>query len=154
MRDGETPPPRDHADINEVIREVIGLARGEIGRNRVELHTQLSDGLPHVLADRVQLQVMFNLIINSPSSCRCRASTWCARQSLPSAPRCACAASLALAASCPLAPPFRHAAACTRMFQQAPQACAPVAHVPARRSATPPSSGRAAARGRAWGWYR
>jgi C4-dicarboxylate-specific signal transduction histidine kinase len=48
-----------------VIREVIGLARGEIGRNRVELHTQLSDGLPPVLADRVQLQqVMLNLIIN------------------------------------------------------------------------------------------
>ena len=39
-----------------MIREVIGLARGEIGRNRVELHTQLSDGLPPVLADRVQLQ--------------------------------------------------------------------------------------------------
>ena len=40
-RDGETSPRR---------------ARGEIGRNRVKLHMQLSDGLPPVLADRVQLQ--------------------------------------------------------------------------------------------------
>jgi hypothetical protein len=44
-----------------VIREVSGLARREIGRNRVELHTQLSDGLPPALADRVQLQPVINL---------------------------------------------------------------------------------------------
>jgi signal transduction histidine kinase len=48
-----------------VLLEVIALARGELLRNRVELHTQLADGLPLVLADRVQLQqVILNLIIN------------------------------------------------------------------------------------------
>ena len=61
----KTPPHRDSSDINEVIREVISLARGEIHSNGVELHLHLSDGLPPILADRVQLQqVMLNLIIN------------------------------------------------------------------------------------------
>jgi PAS domain S-box-containing protein len=62
----KAPPRREPADINEVLLEVIALARGELRRNRVELQTQLVDGLPFVLADRVQLQqVVLNLIINS-----------------------------------------------------------------------------------------
>jgi PAS domain S-box-containing protein len=62
----KTPPHKDHSDINEVLLEVVALASGELRRNRVELHTQLADSLPRVLADRVQLQqVILNLIINS-----------------------------------------------------------------------------------------
>ena len=44
---------------------MIALAQSEIQRNRVSLTTQLSDGLPLVLGDRIQLQqVILNLIIN------------------------------------------------------------------------------------------
>jgi C4-dicarboxylate-specific signal transduction histidine kinase len=61
----KTPPRKDRVDINDVLLEVIALARGELRRNRVALHTQLAEGLPATLADRVQLQqVILNLIIN------------------------------------------------------------------------------------------
>jgi C4-dicarboxylate-specific signal transduction histidine kinase len=61
----KTPPRKDRVDINEVLLEVIALARGELRRNHVALHTQLADGLPLVLGDRIQLQqVILNLIIN------------------------------------------------------------------------------------------
>src|SRR5207249_7787467 len=47
-------------------REVIGLARNEIQRNGVALETQLSDDMPLIFADRIQLQqVMLNLMMNA-----------------------------------------------------------------------------------------
>jgi PAS domain S-box-containing protein len=62
----KTPPRKERTDINDVLLEVIALARGELRRHGVTLHTQLADGLPLVVADRVQLQqVILNLIINS-----------------------------------------------------------------------------------------
>jgi C4-dicarboxylate-specific signal transduction histidine kinase len=61
----KTPPRKERTDINDVLLEVIALARGELRRHRVALQTQLADGLPPVLADRIQLQqVILNLIIN------------------------------------------------------------------------------------------
>src|SRR5262249_62293924 len=42
------------------------LARGEATKNDVSMRTQLADGLPLILGDRVQLQqVVLNLIINA-----------------------------------------------------------------------------------------
>jgi PAS domain S-box-containing protein len=62
----KAPPRKDWLDINETILEVIALARSEVQRNRVRLQTQLSDALPLVLGDRIQLQqVILNLIINA-----------------------------------------------------------------------------------------
>jgi two-component system sensor kinase FixL len=56
---------KDWVNVNDIIREVIALAQSEIRRHRVSLTTQLSDGLPLVLGDRIQLQqVILNLIIN------------------------------------------------------------------------------------------
>jgi signal transduction histidine kinase len=53
-------------DINEAVREVIELTRGEAAKNDVSVLTVLADGLPLVLGDRVQLQqVMLNLIVNA-----------------------------------------------------------------------------------------
>jgi PAS domain S-box-containing protein len=60
------PTQRDNFDINEAIREVIVLTRGEAVKNGVSMQTQLSDGLPLIQGDRVQLQqVILNLIINA-----------------------------------------------------------------------------------------
>ena len=61
----KTPAERQELDINEVIQEVLALARRELSDNRVLLELQLTKALPPVLADRVQLQqVLLNLIMN------------------------------------------------------------------------------------------
>jgi C4-dicarboxylate-specific signal transduction histidine kinase len=61
----KSPIQCDQLDINDVIREVIALTRGERDRNRVALHTELADDLPMIQGDRVQLQqVILNLIMN------------------------------------------------------------------------------------------
>ena len=53
-------------DINEAIREVIALTRGEAAKTGVSVQTDLADGLPLIYGDRVQLQqVIMNLIINA-----------------------------------------------------------------------------------------
>jgi C4-dicarboxylate-specific signal transduction histidine kinase len=53
-------------DVNEVIREMIVLLRGEATRYSVSIQTDLAADLPQLMADRVQLQqVMLNLIMNS-----------------------------------------------------------------------------------------
>jgi PAS domain S-box-containing protein len=60
------PPRKDRLNINEAIREVIGLTRGEIVKNDVSVRTDLTEGLPLIHGDRVQLQqVLLNLIINA-----------------------------------------------------------------------------------------
>jgi signal transduction histidine kinase len=58
-------PPRESIDINEVIREMIVLLRGEATRYSVPIRADLVGSLPKVKADRVQLQQVFmNLILN------------------------------------------------------------------------------------------
>ena len=57
---------REWLDVNEVIREIIVLLRGELDRHSISVRPDLAAGLPQVMADRVQLQqVMMNLISNS-----------------------------------------------------------------------------------------
>jgi C4-dicarboxylate-specific signal transduction histidine kinase len=59
-------PQKDWMDINHTIRDVIALARSEVERNRVALETHLSDHVPLIFADRIQLQqVILNLIMNT-----------------------------------------------------------------------------------------
>jgi PAS domain S-box-containing protein len=61
----KTPAERKGLDINDVIQEVLALARRELSENRVLLELQLTKTLPLVLVDRVQMQqVLLNLIIN------------------------------------------------------------------------------------------
>ena len=61
----KSPPQKDWLNINDIIVEVIALTRNEMHRNRVLLQTRLSDDLPVIHGDRVQLQqVILNLIIN------------------------------------------------------------------------------------------
>ena len=52
-------------DINKTILATVALIDGEIQRNEVSLRTQLSNDLPIIDGDRVQLQqVILNLILN------------------------------------------------------------------------------------------
>jgi PAS domain S-box-containing protein len=61
----KTPAEKNELDVNEVIQEVLALARSELSENRVLLEPQLTKTLPLVLADRVQLQqVLLNLVMN------------------------------------------------------------------------------------------
>ena len=61
----KTPAEKKELDINDVIQEALALARRELSENRVLLELELTKALPHVLADRVQLQVLLNLIMNA-----------------------------------------------------------------------------------------
>src|SRR4029077_15118472 len=59
------PAEQSELDINQVIQEVLALAGHELQKNRVSLKCQLTETLPRVRADRVQLQqVLLNLIMN------------------------------------------------------------------------------------------
>jgi C4-dicarboxylate-specific signal transduction histidine kinase len=61
----KSPARQDWLNINDIVLEVIALARSEMHMNRISLQTHLSDSLPLVLADRIQLQqVVLNLVIN------------------------------------------------------------------------------------------
>jgi len=52
--------------INDNIREVLALTASELTKDRIKVRTELADDLPHVIADRVQIQqVVLNLVLNS-----------------------------------------------------------------------------------------
>jgi PAS domain S-box-containing protein len=62
----KTPPRKDDLKINEAVLEVIALTNGEVAKHSVSVKTQLTEGLPLIQGDRIQLQqVMINLIINA-----------------------------------------------------------------------------------------
>jgi PAS domain S-box-containing protein len=62
----KSPPRNDRVNINEAIREVAALARGEAERGRTEVRLDLGRDLPHVAVDRVQIQqVLLNLVVNA-----------------------------------------------------------------------------------------
>ncbi|QWW70513.1 PAS domain-containing protein [Rhizobium sp. WYJ-E13] len=53
-------------DLNVAAREVIALLTNDMQRGRISLHSELSDSLPLIVGDRVQLQqVIMNLLRNS-----------------------------------------------------------------------------------------
>jgi PAS domain S-box-containing protein len=58
-------------DLNEAAREVIALSLSELQRNRVILRPDLTEDLPFVTGDRVQLQqVIMNLLRNASDAMR------------------------------------------------------------------------------------
>jgi C4-dicarboxylate-specific signal transduction histidine kinase len=62
----KAPPRQACLDLNEAIREVIALTRGEAAKTGVSVRMDLADGLLLIYGDRVQLQqVILNLIINA-----------------------------------------------------------------------------------------
>ena len=60
------PAQKGDLEINEAILEIMGLTRAAMSEHGVLVKMQLSEGLPHILGDRVQLQqVILNLIMNA-----------------------------------------------------------------------------------------
>jgi PAS domain S-box-containing protein len=56
---------KEALDINEIAREVLMFAHGEIENQRIVVQTKLKEDLPEVLVDRIQLQqVVLNLVMN------------------------------------------------------------------------------------------
>ena len=63
---GKSGPQREPLEMNDAIRDVLELARGELRGNDVSVQADLDPTLPPALGDRVQLQqVLLNLIVNA-----------------------------------------------------------------------------------------
>jgi PAS domain S-box-containing protein len=59
---GETSP----LTVNDLIEEVLNLVNGELSGHKIALQKEMPDGLPTVIANRVQIQqVLVNLIMNA-----------------------------------------------------------------------------------------
>jgi PAS domain S-box-containing protein len=53
-------------DVNEIIRGMATLLHSEAARHSISMRTELGEGLPQIMGDRVQLQqVLMNLMINA-----------------------------------------------------------------------------------------
>jgi len=62
----KAPGRKERLEVNEAILEIMGLARVAMSEHSVSVTMQLSEGLPHILGDRIQLQqVILNLIMNA-----------------------------------------------------------------------------------------
>jgi len=62
---------RESVGVNEMVREMIVLLRGEATRHNILIGTELAADLPQVMADRVQLQqVLMNLVLNGIEAMR------------------------------------------------------------------------------------
>jgi len=58
-------PQRELIDLNEIIRQMVGLLHDAANRHSISIRTDLDAALPTTTADRVQLQqVLMNLILN------------------------------------------------------------------------------------------
>ena len=63
--------PQEIVDVNEVIQEMVVILQKEANRHSVRMRTDLADGLPNVMADRVQLQqALMNLMLNGIEAMR------------------------------------------------------------------------------------
>ena len=64
----KAPARKEVLQINEAILEIVGLTRIAMSEHGVSVKMRLSEGLPPILGDRVQLQqVILNLIMNAMS---------------------------------------------------------------------------------------
>ncbi len=60
------PPQREPVDVGEIVTEIAFLLHEQTSRHSITVRTELAGELPHILADRVQLQQIFmNLMLNA-----------------------------------------------------------------------------------------
>jgi C4-dicarboxylate-specific signal transduction histidine kinase len=65
------PPVSDLVMVNEIILATTGLIDRELRQDQISIQTQLSDDVPPIKGDRVQLQqVLLNLLLNSIEALR------------------------------------------------------------------------------------
>ena len=61
----KSPPQRELVDVNEIVRAMLVLMRGEATRYLISMRTELAADLPKITADHVQIQQVFmNLMLN------------------------------------------------------------------------------------------
>jgi signal transduction histidine kinase len=59
------------ADVNQIVGEMVVMLQNEANRHLVTMRTDLAEGLPKVMADRVQLQqALMNLMLNGIEAMR------------------------------------------------------------------------------------
>ena len=62
----KAPTQREVVDLNEIVRDMLLLLRGEAYRYSISMRAELATDLPTITADRVQLQqVLMNLMLNA-----------------------------------------------------------------------------------------
>ena len=67
----KSPPTTERLYLNNVLRDVVALVRSEVQQQGASLRTELSDRLPLVAGDRIQLQqVVLNLVLNASEAVR------------------------------------------------------------------------------------
>jgi C4-dicarboxylate-specific signal transduction histidine kinase len=63
---GKGPPTKRPMIVNEVLGDVLAVVKGELESHQILFQCEMHDGLPLVMADRVQIQqVLVNLITNA-----------------------------------------------------------------------------------------
>jgi signal transduction histidine kinase len=67
----KSPPQPAPLDVNELIREVLLVLHASLVSDRIEVRLDLSEEVPVILGDRVQLQqVILNLVMNAAEAMR------------------------------------------------------------------------------------
>ncbi len=62
----KSTPQWELVDVNEIIRDMVALMRGEIKRHSISVRSELAEDTPQITGDRVQLQqVLMNLMVNA-----------------------------------------------------------------------------------------
>jgi len=62
----KSTPQWELVDVNEIIRDMVALMRGEITRHSISVRSELAEDTPQITGDRVQLQqVLMNLMVNA-----------------------------------------------------------------------------------------